>query len=108
MLFNSRAKRLGDYAAGTVVVREGSRRTLAAITADASADAAPSGLRSEDATLVRDFLLRRTTMQPGPRQHLAARLATALARRYALDTQHATSGSDEAFLEKLVGGTEGE
>ena len=106
MLFNDRAKRLGDFAAGTVVVREGGRRSLAAITAGAQADAVSTGLRAEDATLVRDFLVRRGSMQPEPRARLAERLAGALARRYGLDVRRSGSASDEAFLEGLVGTAE--
>ena len=31
MLFNGRSRRLGDFAAGTIVVREGARRTLSTV-----------------------------------------------------------------------------
>src|SRR4051794_4169259 len=84
MLFNARSRRLGDFAAGTIVVREGGRGVLA--TPDALVDDQPRGpvLRAEDATLVRDFLLRRSAMHPESRRELATRLATALATRYAL------------------------
>jgi uncharacterized RDD family membrane protein YckC len=106
MLFNDRARRLGDFAAGTVVVREGGRRTLAAITAGSQAGTGAARLRAEDATLVRDFLVRRGSMQPEPRARLAERLAGALARRYGLDGQRSGHASDEAFLEDLVGSAE--
>jgi hypothetical protein len=98
MLLNARAKRLGDFAAGTIVVREGGRGTL--VSDDLVAPPATRGptLRSEDATLVRDFLLRRTGMSATARQDLALRLATVLAGRYGLVVE----GDAEAFLERLT------
>jgi hypothetical protein len=97
MLFNGRSRRLGDFAAGTIVVREGGRGVLA--TPDALAPDQPRGpvLRAEDATLVRDFLLRRSGMHPESRRELATRLAAALATRYALSVD----GDPEVFLERL-------
>ncbi len=142
MLLNSRSKRLGDYVAGTIVVREGKRLRLADVVGDAqstggpgstgrtawsgsvpgsapstpstsagtSAGAASDGariiaLRAEDATLVRDFLVRRAEMELTPRRQLARRLAEYLARRYGLEAalgQHPGQGGDEAFLAGLV------
>jgi uncharacterized RDD family membrane protein YckC len=105
MLLNARARRLGDFAAGTMVVREGGLGTLVtdALPSDAERAAAPSEprgptLRAEDATLVRDFLIRRSGMTPVARRELATRLATALAGRYALLVE----GDPEAFLERLT------
>ncbi len=101
MLFNGRSKRLGDFAAGTVVVREGSTRGAGpgpvARVEDRPVRAA---LRGQDATLIRDFLLRRGTMDPGHRSTLAARLAGAVAARYGLEADRSAAG-DEAFLEHL-------
>jgi uncharacterized RDD family membrane protein YckC len=96
MLFNSRARRLGDFAAGTIVVREGPR---AAFSFESASRDAPVGatLRPADATLVRDFLVRRAGMNPAARATLAERLAGALSARYGflVDTD------PEAFLERL-------
>jgi uncharacterized RDD family membrane protein YckC len=96
MLFNSRARRLGDFAAGTIVVREGPR---AAFSLDSESTEAPARatLRPADATLVRDFLLRRVAMNPAARAALAERLARAVSARYGflVDTD------PEAFLERL-------
>ncbi len=108
MLFNKQARRLGDFAAGTIVVREGTRRGVAALTAPAPPAAdAPDGatgplLSPADATLVRDFLVRRERLDPGARHRLAERLADALAARYGLQTRRAAS-STEVFLERLAG-----
>lgn len=107
MLVNKRSRRLGDFAAGTIVVREGARRSFSSLTfassnaSFASADAEPRGytLSSADATLVRDFLLRRPSMHPKARAELARRLALAVSQRYHLPFQ---DGSDpERFLERL-------
>jgi uncharacterized RDD family membrane protein YckC len=102
MLLNRRSKRLGDFAAGTIVVREGSRAPLELLPAPVTA--APSAyagvaLQAADATLVRDFLVRRASLDPVARTALAARLASSLARRYGL--QPAAGTDAEAFLEAL-------
>jgi uncharacterized RDD family membrane protein YckC len=105
MLFNGRSKRLGDFAAGTIVVREGTRRALSSLApapepAMDMADAPVAlALSPADATLVRDFLVRRTSMHPSARADLARRLATALAHRYQLVIDE----EPEHFLDRLAG-----
>jgi hypothetical protein len=105
-LLNKRSRRLGDFASGTLVVREGSLRgMLAPSFVGASLDAAPPdrqvyAMSSTDATLVRDFLLRRGTMHPTARADLARRLATALSRRYHLPLDN--ESEVEEFLERLA------
>jgi uncharacterized RDD family membrane protein YckC len=101
MLFNRRSKRLGDFAAGTLVVREGAPRTLATVTplATATEDVRTYALSASDATLVRDFLMRRDSMDAKARAQLAERLASVLAARYQLVVE----GQPEAFLERLTG-----
>jgi uncharacterized RDD family membrane protein YckC len=94
MLFNARARRLGDFAAGTIVVREGSRAALDTLPTDEHPAAT---MRSADATLVRDFLVRRGSMNPDARAALASRLAAALSVRYGL----AVETDSEDFLERL-------
>jgi uncharacterized RDD family membrane protein YckC len=102
MLFNKRSKRLGDFAAGTIVVREGTRQTVSSFTPQPSTTAPPDPitvvLSSSDATLVRDFLVRRDSLHPHARAHLARRLATALAQRYHLTFED----EPEPFLERLT------
>ena len=100
MLLNQRSKRLGDFAAGTLVVREGLPRQLSALQTHSVE--APTGvsLNAQDATLVRDFLVRRQEMVPPARAALARRLASALATRYAITLD--ASGDPEAFLERLT------
>jgi uncharacterized RDD family membrane protein YckC len=102
MLFNKRSKRLGDFAGGTIVVREGARNALSSIAAEQMPAAAPEpisvALSSADATLVRDFLVRRDSLAPTARIELARRLASALAQRYQLTLD----AEPEAFLERLT------
>jgi uncharacterized RDD family membrane protein YckC len=96
MLLNKRSKRLGDFASGTIVVREGTRG--AAILFPGVAEPGGVRLSNADATLVRDFLVRRSTMNPQARAELAARLASVLVQRYSL-----TADADiEPFLERLA------
>ena len=93
MLLNQRSRRLGDFASGTIVVRERSSD----IPMSATASSGGYALRSADATLVRDFLVRRSTMNPQLRAQLAGRIATAIAQRYALRLDD----NPEKFLETL-------
>src|SRR5207248_11307836 len=65
MLLNSRARRLGDFASGTIVVREGSRGAASEFRVKAEpSEARRVTLAASDATLVRDFLVRRAAMNP--------------------------------------------
>jgi uncharacterized RDD family membrane protein YckC len=97
MLVNKRSKRLGDFASGTIVVREGARGGATAFLLPGVAE--PTGVRlsNADATLVRDFLVRRTTMDAHARATLAARLSAVLVQRYALTIE----GEPELFLERV-------
>jgi uncharacterized RDD family membrane protein YckC len=98
MLFNRRSKRLGDFAAGTIVVREGVRALAAPSGPGAHPAAVPRvHLQPADATLVRDFLVRRWAMDRSARADLAQRIASAVARRYGLREE----ADPEAFLEHL-------
>jgi hypothetical protein len=98
MLLNKRAKRLGDFASGTIVVREGSRGAgVLLMPAADSAESRGVRLSSADETLVRDFLVRRASMDPRARANLASRLAAVLVQRYDLVLE----GEPETFLERL-------
>jgi uncharacterized RDD family membrane protein YckC len=99
MLLNKRSKRLGDFASGTIVVREGSRSPGAAPLLTTADEPRGFTLSNPDATLVRDFLLRRGTMHPHARAELARRLAASLAQRYSLPLVN--ESDPEAFLEHL-------
>ena len=103
MLLNRRSRRLGDFAAGTIVVREGQALAAPPIPVPLAVDAPGSTpgyrLSAADATLVRDFLARRPRMDPAARADLAGRLAETLAARYGLVRER----DPEAFLEALAG-----
>ena len=108
MLLNARSRRLGDFASGTLVVREGSRRPLPRFEppprmATTTDQRALVTLTAADATLARDFLVRRETLDSRARAALAVRLATALARRYHVPFEpEADAHADaERFLEHL-------
>jgi uncharacterized RDD family membrane protein YckC len=93
MLLNGRSRRLGDFASGTIVVRERAPRRPALV---AAASPGPV-LAPADAALVRDFLTRRGGMHPRSRSELAQRMASALAQRYGLRLD----SDPERFLEGL-------
>jgi uncharacterized RDD family membrane protein YckC len=98
MLLNKRSRRLGDFASGTIVVREGSRRAASEFNLISGPSVARGvALSAADATLVRDFLVRRMAMNQRSRAEVARRLAAALSQRYALNIDV----DDERFLEEL-------
>jgi uncharacterized RDD family membrane protein YckC len=97
MLLNKRSKRLGDFASGTIVIREAARGAASVIIPGVS-ESRGVALSNSDATLVRDFLTRRVTMNGAARRDLARRLATTLAARYGL----LVDGDAEKFLEELA------
>jgi uncharacterized RDD family membrane protein YckC len=103
MLLNNRSKRLGDFASGTIVVREGVSlaRSVAIIPPPQTGliDAPNVTLSNTDATLVRDFLTRRVSMNPLARAELARRLANVIRRRYGLAV--GADADAERFLEAL-------
>jgi len=68
ILANKRNKRVGDLAAGTIVVRE------ASLPAPAHA-AAAAAIESDDAALIAEFLRRREQMSPAGRLETARTLA---------------------------------
>lgn len=106
MLLNPRAKRLGDFVAGTLVVKERSLASLDQLTHDArprpeAGIALASSLTPQDYALVREFLLRRQALPAERRRALAAQLAASLAPRARLERGDL---DDEAFLEALAEG----
>jgi uncharacterized RDD family membrane protein YckC len=113
MFADTRARRLGDFAAGTLVVREGRPLALADLARGATpapvpprpADAPPTPLianlhllRPEERELAEAFLRRREGLSPARRGELAARIAAALRARLALPQ----GGDPERFIEHLV------
>jgi uncharacterized RDD family membrane protein YckC len=99
-LVSSRGKRLGDYAAGTYVVRDRATltlpppppmpRPLAAWASSADLGAPPVGL----ALAVRQYLAREHTLDPASRQRLGEMLATRMAEYVAPPPPPGTSPWD--------------
>jgi uncharacterized RDD family membrane protein YckC len=111
MFVDARSRRLGDMAAGTLVVKE--RRTLAlgALGLDpAMASAAPpdgrrplpdlSPLTARDQSLLRDYVRRRSSLAPAAASALAGPIAAALAARLGHELGDETP---EQFLDRLAG-----
>jgi uncharacterized RDD family membrane protein YckC len=99
-LISKENKRLGDYAAGTIVVRD---RSVAPVDLDAYL-ARPArtetGLREADRVLIERFLARRETLEQRARYDLATRIAQRV--RPTLVATYANL-DDESLLEFLVG-----
>lgn len=113
MFADRRARRLGDLAAGTLVVREGPALTLDELTRGAAparvpprAHDAPAApllpnlhlARRGDYELAETFLRRRAELSAERRERLAYELATALRARLALPD----GGDAERFVEHFV------
>jgi uncharacterized RDD family membrane protein YckC len=99
-LLSPENKRLGDLAAGTIVVRE---RSVTPPDLDAYLGGparTDTGLREDDRILVERFLARRMQLDPAARADLARRLAARIR-----PTLRASYGAldDEALLEFLAG-----
>jgi uncharacterized RDD family membrane protein YckC len=109
VLFTRNNQRLGDLAAGTIVVRERrlpatptSVAPLATASVPASDGAASwdvSGITAEEVATVRRFLDRRTTLTPEARRRLAMEMATRLGPKVVGPPRE---WQPEPFLEYLV------
>jgi uncharacterized RDD family membrane protein YckC len=96
MFVNRRSKRIGDYAAGTIVVRERVQpRAPSPRTEAPVADALPAA----DLERIRAFTARAPQMVPASRAALASRIAEDVASRHGL-----AFGEPEQFLRLLASG----
>jgi uncharacterized RDD family membrane protein YckC len=102
MFFTSRAQRLGDLAAGTMVVRE---RAIPAPEAldlgQASATAPPidtSGLSERDYDMLRAFLTRRASLDADAAHRLAARVASVIRRQLGDQVVNAALSDEELIV----------
>jgi uncharacterized RDD family membrane protein YckC len=106
MVVTKRAQRLGDLAAGTMVVRERSiPRATPLDLGDAEGPPVPamdtSGLTEREYGLIRSFLARRESLDPQARQELAAQLAASVHGR--MGEQSSTGAlPDEQFLQAVA------
>jgi uncharacterized RDD family membrane protein YckC len=105
VMFTKNNQRLGDLAAGTIVVRERRQSTALPPVATTPAPADDTGLydvsaiSAEDLATVRRFLERRSTLAPDARERLAYEMATRLGPKVAGPPR---KWEPEAFLEYLV------
>jgi uncharacterized RDD family membrane protein YckC len=103
ILLSSRNQRIGDHAAGTIVLRERKPLPAEPVLRSARRVDAPawdtSAIGQDEVTAVRSFLARRDTLTSAARQQLAAELAARLRPKVG----GATGGeAPELFLERLA------
>lgn len=101
MLISKRSQRLGDLAAGTLVVRDRKATDVPRVATFDHADAAEvevSALSHHDYVVVREFLQRRDTLEASSRAQLARTIADALRPRVG----GAHPDGDEGFLESVA------
>jgi uncharacterized RDD family membrane protein YckC len=105
ILLTKRSQRLGDIAAGTVVVRDRIAPTPRALMLPVAASIAGSNLDATALTdaeysLIRSFLERRNGLIPAARHRLSTQLATIA--RSKVGGANAFAGGDEALLEAVA------
>jgi uncharacterized RDD family membrane protein YckC len=91
-------KRLGDMAAGTIVVRDARASKLAELVAEPPASGVPLMLSSQERGLIDLFVSRRTSMAPAYREAMASRIAQRVRGRVSRDLQQL---NDEDLLTRL-------
>jgi uncharacterized RDD family membrane protein YckC len=98
-LLSSENKRLGDMAAGTIVVRDSRSQSLAAIVESANGETHRIALLTdEEHALIARFIARRGTMAERYRRNLAYQIADRVRKRVSSDLQRL---DDEDLLERL-------
>lgn len=98
-LLSSENKRLGDMAAGTIVVRDSRAQSLAAIVEHANGETHRIALLTdEEHALIARFMARRSGMADRYRRHLAYQIAERVRKRVSSDLQRL---DDEELLERL-------
>lgn len=96
---NKSSRRLGDIAAGTVVIVEGKRARLETALAEQKGEVA-GDLSDREYALLRDFMVRRKTLSHTAREQLARDLAEPLYTR--MDIPEHQRYDSEEFLEGLL------
>lgn len=105
VVLSKRSQRLGDLAAGTVVVRDRPARPPAVLPIPPEAAAAAraldtSALSDREFALIRSFLERRATLVRDSRGNVARELAAAIRPKIAGSARW--TGDDESLLEAVV------
>ncbi len=91
-------KRIGDYAAGTIVVRDAAAGSdVLAVLVDAGRER-DDGLTPDDRELVAQFLARRDDLEPAARERVAAQIGARVRPRLRASFAHL---DDESLLEHL-------
>lgn len=109
MFLSSRSQRIGDYAAGTLVIVERKRNLpmdRARLRSTAKLNLPDlelhiSALEPKQYQVIRTFLQRREAMEESHRRELARLLARRLMKRWGISPT--ADLSDESFLEEIVG-----
>lgn len=105
MFVSARGQRLGDLAAGTMVVRDRKMPLPQSIPMAPQDAGAPvldtSGMTEREYSVLRTFIARRSTLDPAARQQLAASLAATLRRQLGDLPTHADLG-DESLIQAAV------
>jgi hypothetical protein len=103
MLLSKRYQRLGDLAAGTIVVkvqRESSPRLLPPLRPDLELPPQlATAFSPDDVALAREFVLRRNDLQPDRRATLGRQIATRLRQRLG---PTAPDGQDEELIARVA------
>ena len=105
MIASPRSKRLGDYVAGTCVVRD-RKVDLSRYLAAPVKGAPRTSLSAEEFELVTRFLARSSTLEPAARGRVLLKLAEPIAGRLPEAERALVMGSPEAceaFLRRLTG-----
>lgn len=109
MFADSKNRRLGDFAAGTLVVHERDERTIAlTLASSTSVVATPNSeggcdvrnLGANDLELIETFLTRRFDIESYARHVTAEQLAMMMRGKMGIQT--ADAPNDETFLEELA------
>ena len=102
MIVTSRSQRLGDLAAGTMVVREPRLTAPESVTLPGRTDLPmvdTTGLSEREYDVIRSFLARRSSLDPTARWRLAAQLASSVRGRVG---SLPDGLADEAMLEAVA------
>ncbi len=91
-------KRLGDMAAGTIVVRDSAIASLARLMQQSQQEPHAGMLTEREHAIVDAFVARRTALAPAVRAQMAARIAARIRQRVSYDLQ---SLPDEELLTRL-------
>jgi uncharacterized RDD family membrane protein YckC len=99
MLISPENKRLGDFAAGTIVVRDSAAEAPALATLAPEESTADDGLDATDHALIDEFLARRASLDPTAAATIAARISARVRPRLRASFHYL---DDVALLEHLA------